>query len=353
MAFYTKTQIEECEAEELLSELRKREGELYTDSKEKDSRPFANVDSDSIYKALIRTQKVIYGLDDRQEVYQVSDPEVQKRADTVVSLIDARSIEDNGDGTSTIRTVPYKKEFDLCPSERFAEQPVAPHCSGFLVTEDIIATAGHCINNHNLPKTRFVFGFRMIDDREARKVVPNENIFKGVSIVVSTEESSGADFALVKLDRPASNRPIAEIRRTGKIGDEDAVYVIGHPSGLPLKFASGAHVRNNSPASFFVANLDTYGGNSGSPVFNQKTGIVEGILVRGDTDFLNIDGCYRSNVCPTTGCNGEDVTRTTEFEQYVPRASQPLSLTLESRVITLEETIREIATDIKTIKSKI
>ncbi|WP_420540401.1 S46 family peptidase (plasmid) [Paenibacillus polymyxa] len=64
----------------------------------------------------------------------------------------------------------------------------------------------------------------------------------------------------------------------------------------PIKsgFAVGAAVRDNPPNAFFVANLDTYGGNSGSPVFNSDTHEVEGILVRG-----------------------EDCTRTTEFAHLV------------------------------------
>lgn len=74
--------------------------------------------------------------------------------------------------------------------------------------------------------------------------------------------------------------------------------------------AGGAQVRNNTNDSYFVANLDIYGGNSGSSVLNAATGRVEGILVRGEADFVHNGGCYVSAVCPTTGCRGEDVTRT-------------------------------------------
>jgi hypothetical protein len=38
--------------------------------------------------------------------------------------------------------------------------------------------------------------------------------------------------------------------------------------------------------NYFTANLDSYAGNSGSPVFNQKTGRVEGILIQGADDFV-------------------------------------------------------------------
>ncbi len=99
--------------------------------------------------------------------------------------------------------------------------------------------------------------------------------------------------------------------------------MIGHPVGLPTKFAGEAVVRSNQQSAFFVANLDTYGGNSGSPVFNSDTHEVEGILVRGETDFVPQGGCNVSLVCPTSGCRGEDCTRTTEFSNLVP-SSAPL-----------------------------
>ena len=73
--------------------------------------------------------------------------------------------------------------------------------------------------------------------------------------------------------------------------------------------------------SFFVCNLDTYGGNSGSPVFNSSTHELEGILVRGETDFIVTEnGCRKSNVCPQNDpnfvCRGEDCTRSTEFGDF-------------------------------------
>ena len=78
---------------------------------------------------------------------------------------------------------------------------------------------------------------------------------------------------------------------------------------MPTKIADGANVRNLQ-GKFFQANLDTYGGNSGSAVFNVETGEVEGILVRGETDYVfnSALGCQVSNLCAADGCRGEDVT---------------------------------------------
>jgi hypothetical protein len=128
---------------------------------------------------------------------------------------------------------------------------------------------------------------------------------------------AGADWALVRVDRAVANHLVVPIRRSGKIEDGQAVHVIGHPVGLPAKFADGAAVRENRAEEFFVANLDTYGGNSGSPVFNSVTHEVEGVLVRGETDFVTVGNCRKSLVCPDLGCRGEDCTRTTEFAKFV------------------------------------
>jgi V8-like Glu-specific endopeptidase len=187
-----------------------------------------------------------------------------------------------------------------------------------LVGPDIIATAGHCVNAGNVTDVRFVFGFRMRNATIAETVISNEEIYSGVALLGREEVGTGPDWAVVRIDRRVPNHRIVPIRRTGKVGNTQAVHVIGHPCGLPTKFAGGAAVRDNQPNAFFVANLDTYGGNSGSPVFNSDTHVVEGILVRGETDFATQGNCQVSLVCPTTGCRGEDCTRTTEFENLVP-----------------------------------
>ena len=83
-----------------------------------------------------------------------------------------------------------------------------------------------------------------------------------------------------------------------------------------------SEVRTVDKSGYFVANLDTYGGNSGSAVFNTDTGLVEGILVRGENDFVYSNGCRVSNVCPAPGCRGEDVTKISELANLIPEATE-------------------------------
>jgi Trypsin-like peptidase domain len=314
--------LDEFSLEDLVNELRAREATQSPGAAAADSsgsnEALRQFDSQAIAKAVNAQQKVIYGTDDRQDVFEITDPASLNDIDSVVSLFDASDVVDNGDGTSTLKTQNFRTSQNLCPTERFGEQPIGCFCSGFLVAPDVIATAGHCVNTSNVTNVRFVFGFRMLDAATAQTQIDNAEIYSGVSIIGREEVATGPDWALVRIDRAVTNHALTNIRREGRVGDGQTVHVIGHPVGLPTKFAGGAAVRDNEPSAFFVANLDTYGGNSGSPVFNSDTHEVEGILVRGETDFVTSGNCRVSLVCPSSGCRGEDVTRTTVFANLVP-----------------------------------
>lgn len=279
--------------------------------------------------ALTEEQKAIYLLDDRKEVREIlTDASLRKSAGAVVSLFHFSRIAPLPDGkNSKIVKKMYGTEFRLCDTERFYTQPCSAFCSGVLVAPDVVATAGHCIDTASkgtppVKDIRFVFGYWIRDQENAELVVSNDEIYSG-KLFKRVYTPSNQDWALVKLDKPVTNHEPVPIRRTAKISDTEDVYVIGHPCGLPAKFADGAIVRSNSDKDFFVANLDTYAGNSGSPVFNRHTHEVEGLLVRGEKDFIPLDpsasnSCQKSLVCPTTGCRGEDCIRTTIFAGLVP-----------------------------------
>ena len=282
--------------------------------------------------ALLDSQKAIYGQDNRKDVFmESSDPNINADADAVVSLFRADRLAPLEGGTRTkIINKVFATEYRLCdsasPVEPYLSQPCSAFCSGVLVAPDIVATAGHCINTDGTPpldEIRFVFGYRMRDENTAQLIIDNNEIYTGKQIIKQVYSPDGADWALVRLDRPVQGHAPVSIRRTAKVSDAEDLYVIGHPCGLPAKFADGAIVRANTDANFFVANLDTYGGNSGSPVFNRTTHQVEGLLVRGEKDFIvrnpsQANSCRISLRCPTTGCRGEDCTRATLFAHLIP-----------------------------------
>lgn len=310
------TNLDGVSIEELLQELRGREDPARSGAEvaaRGEADRLDDVDSARLAAVLLENQRVIYGSDDRQDLFQVTDPDMRRDADCVVALVDRTQLVDNGDGTSQLQVQNFGAANNLCAGERFRDQPTVAFCSGFLVAPDIVATAGHCVDSTTVGDTRFVFGFQMVNATTARERIANTEIYRGAALIDRREEGAGADWALVRLDRVVTDHELARVRSTGRIPNGQAVHVIGHPSGLPIKVAAGASVRDNSPTAFFVANLDTYGGNSGSPVFNSQSHAVEGILVRGETDFVMSGNCRVSLVCPSTGCRGEDCTRITEL----------------------------------------
>jgi hypothetical protein len=262
------------------------------------------------------TPDVIYGDDDRLDLYQVKNARLKQLADSTVALFQASGV--GADGKLT--TSHYGEELSLCKEEPFYDQRTGAFCSGSLVAPDVIMTAGHCVRTESACKgTKFVFGFGVKQEGVLPEQVNPSDVYSCAKILAREEIGTGQDYALVKLDRKVSGHKVLEINRTGTIENGTALFVIGHPAGLPTKVAGGAKVRDASPNGYFVANLDTYGGNSGSAVFNAKTGLVEGILVRGENDYVWKNGCQVSNKCASEGCRGEDVTKISSLSSMIPQ----------------------------------
>ncbi len=271
-------------------------------------------------------EKVIYGADDRLDHYQVSDPDLLAVGDSTVAILSASELTYNGDGTYSLPPETFAQYYlwsdpigtgnPLCPDEPFRDQPSPALCSGFLVAPDIVATAGHCADPGSCGDIAFVFGFVMLDASTPVLTVDACDVYYCSEIIATQTGSS--DWAMVRLDRPVIGHTPLSVRSEGEVAEGDPLVVIGHPFGIPRKYAGGATVRDNSAASSFEANLDTLAGNSGSAVFNANTLVVEGILVAGNEDFVEDGTCDRSNVCPDSGCpTWEIVTRTTEFADLI------------------------------------
>ncbi|MCB0357599.1 MAG: trypsin-like peptidase domain-containing protein, partial [Bdellovibrionales bacterium] len=252
--------------------------------------------------------RIIYGNDDRKDLYEVNDQQLVEWASSTVALVDENNIEELSGDFVHLKTKKFGAKYSLCDTEPYREQPIAAFCSGFLVKEDVIITAWHCVNSTaKCNKTKFVFGFAMNSFSDDPVIINTKDVYNCKELIRSEVNGKGADFAVVKLDRKVTDRLPLKLRQTGFLTVGTNVTVIGHPTGIPTKIADGAQVRMLNQ-SFFRTNLDTYGGNSGSAVFNSLTGEVEGVLVRGDIDFVYKNGCRVSKVCKSNECRGEDVT---------------------------------------------
>ena len=256
--------------------------------------------------------KVIYGDDDRLEPYEVNGKFFDLSRSTA-AMIPSDAIKEGQAGGYDIEFSPLSGR-NICKDQRFANQGTAAVCSGFLVAPDVIVTAGHCVaSQSSCTDYYWVFDYALSSEGDkGYSEASNENVYRCKKIYgQELNNTTMMDFGIVILDRPVKDRNYLTINRDRKIADKTAVVVVGHPTGLPTKIAGGANVRDNTNEVFFSANLDTFGGNSGSAVFNEKTGEVVGILVRGENDYVMDESrnCQVVNKCENNGCRGEDATR--------------------------------------------
>ena len=248
---------------------------------------------------------VIYGDDDRVDIYTLTDPNYLRLAAAACVIVNPGEVANNGDGTYTLSGTPWTSSsgYPLCEGERFAGQLRLGSCSAFLVGEDLVVTAGHCVSTCN--GQYFIFDYQQTDSlTPPAQVIPEDNVYQCVEIV-DHALFDDYDHCLVRLDRPVVGRDPLPIRRSGSVQYDDPLVLVGHPKGLPMKLAAGASVKDEQSAMpWFQANTDSYSGNSGSMVVNTDTWRVEGILVRGAPDFVYNGSCVYSNQVPNTGNTG-------------------------------------------------
>lgn len=269
--------------------------------------------------SLSRNSKVIYGTDNRVEAVKSSKLPLAK---STVALMDSSILIPDANFAVNKKynfyPTSFKNIFGVCKTERFADQPVLAFCSGALIAPNLVLTAGHCITEESdCANTKFVFDYRMGTNGAPPTSTVESNVYSCKNIV-NRAQTDTFDFSVIELDRNVTGRTPLNFELNLNVNIKENVFVIGHPSGLPTKVGTTGTVRDTN-LEFFTSNLDTYGGNSGSPVFNKYNRIV-GVLVRGENDFIYdfTKGCYRSNVCPANGCAGEESTQIKAIVRSTP-----------------------------------
>ncbi len=277
-----------------------------------------------------------YGPDDRRDVTDAFGYEDFVRA-TAVQV----PINNIGDG---FMDCPSLREWlsDGDPSMKFADnvsfldQPACGNCTGFLIAPDILVTAGHCVENmEDCENFAWVFDFTkelLHLDWADYVELDNDNVYTCDDILTTELVSGGGDWAVIRLKEKSDRKPY-KFRISNKIADNEDVFMIGSPSGLPLKLADNAWVGYNGNDNYFEANLDAFGGNSGGPVFD-ASGWIEGILVRGERDFVYDQDCdcIKVSVLDEDAWDQEHVQRITRL---------PYDVLLEALYDNVEYAIRE------------
>ncbi len=263
-------------------------------------------------------EKVIWGIDNRKDVFEVSNSLHVELARSTAGMVSTHYINDIGNGYYSLIGRTVGDAMNLCSSEPFVNQMAAANCSGFLVGDDLLVTAGHCVDTQYKCKNyKWVFDFKMDGPNQFNNQFSEDQIYGCKEIIETIYEGRRGkkDHALIRLDRKVVGRTPLQFRRSGKIAQGADLVVIGHPSMMPTKISDGGNVIGNYSSLYFETNLDTFKGNSGSAVFDANTGLLEGILVRGANDYVPRGNCYIRNYCTNSSCRmKEEVTRITNIK---------------------------------------
>ena len=251
--------------------------------------------------AVAALPKVIYGDDNRVDYkdglsfYQTLAESTAAQIPHASLTIRGTSVEINGDPLMNWKPPGMLKP--VCEKERYSHQPTASVCSGFFVSDDVLATAGHCmLSEDQCENFAWVVNYKITDENQSSISVELNDVYTCEKII-KVGYGRGLDFALIKLDRSNKGKAVKISKTPPALGTP--IVMIGHPSGLPQKISDKARITSISGSSF-RSNLDAFRGNSGSAVFNAESGELLGILVNGNADYqhnLELD-CSEVNVLP-------------------------------------------------------
>lgn len=268
----------------------------------------------------------IYGDDDRKDVFELDDELQDLARRSIVSIFNG-ALDESDPANVLVRGAPVGRALGLCKEERFWDEPAAAECSGTLIADDLVLTAGHCFKREKIGPARkdpaevckarrFVFGYYN-DGPSAPHRLTSEDVFRCAELLVHRDDVNEAnsedaragvvlDFSLVRLDRSAAPRfkPVRLRPRPPVMGE--ALTVLGFPSGMPMKAAANGTITNiRESGDFFDGTTDTFAGNSGSGVFDSTTFEQVGVLVAGQPDYVKKGACSVTSRCLDTGCDGK------------------------------------------------
>lgn len=265
------------------------------------------------------TQRAIYGDDGRVD-WVGAPADVRALGVSVAALFSRRDLIEVG-GRYQVMTKPFAEVFHLAPGEAFAEQPCGAFGTAWVLDEHHMVTAGHCVPHGGVNELVCVFGFAVNGEGEAATSFDAEQVAFPSAVLSSRDldEEGDGDWAVLRFEQALAAAPLSV--RAGAVEVGEQVWMLGYPCGIPLKYAPGAVVTQHKNDDRFLATLDAFAGNSGSPVFDVCHQVV-GMLVRGAEDWTTgSDGRVVAAVLPP-GALGEEVMKLDRF--MARRPSQPV-----------------------------
>lgn len=191
----------------------------------------------------------------------------------------------------------------ICEDIPFINEVAIGTCSGVLITPNLVATAGHCVDDQIFHKTWF-FNYQNGDDLsfkqgyKAKKIVyHNLKLIKsGYSVERNNinrqrqqigvlplppdmhDYSNYHDIALLELEQKVTEFIPFKINYRPFLAGRKAISV-GYPLGLSLKHNTRGSLKIMANEQYMTSNIKTLQGSSGGPLFDFETGDLIAITV--------------------------------------------------------------------------
>lgn len=269
--------------------------------------------------------KPIYGNDDRKEVHQ-SSLSMCNISVSVAAIFPSTAVEETN-GTYKLNSGANLLSKNWCEEERFVSQSSGALCTAFLIADDTLVTAGHCINTTddrygpglNCEDTVFVFEHKLDRYDNLPKFLNENQLYFCDEVLAGAFTATAADWRVIKLDRK-TRRPALPVYTEDAIPPvTSGIDIVGHPLGLPMKVARNGNIITEAK-DFLITDIDSYEGNSGSPALSEVNGqlAVVGVLSSGAPDSHTDDkrNCIYSRRCTAENCSGEKITLANLFSHW-------------------------------------
>jgi V8-like Glu-specific endopeptidase len=257
-----------------------------------------------------RSVPIIYGSDSRVEAsdFVQGPPWRLEAVNKAVALFPKEEADDGDGGVDGGAAEDELLGQGLCPEERFIDQPSFAECSGVLLEENIVLTAGHCFRTADTcSRYTYVLGYTEEADDEA--VVARACTRTLLRELGNLKDGSRVDYAFVEL--AAQSRPDGSSRDAGELSEPriergTKLVTLGYPDGRPLKIDLDATATDVGSTDFGLR-TDAFRGSSGSGVYNLDGKLV-GILTNGQVDYSWDSGrqCFAANTVSAAMSDAEE-----------------------------------------------
>lgn len=259
----------------------------------------------------VKPSSIIYGSNDIVDLPTTEDRDLQQLSKSVAAMVSSRRILVNRYNVNEEDQYLFHGEslahsYRMCDDE-LNNQHAGARCSSFLVGEDLIVTAGHCLVDPSdslkspaevCNDQRFLFDFddsKFHSEHHHGAHIKKKDLYSCTEVVEFKNDNEN-DYAVIRLDRAVEGRTPLKLLNPEDLKYGSAISTLGFPQGLTMRASTdGKYYELSKTKRWLLTQVDTFSGNSGGPIIDEATRMVIGIHTHGLNDSLIFDkerNCY-------------------------------------------------------------